>query len=60
MSRKDYIKFADLLAQVKPRTSKTVFSALCDGMVTIFKGDNELFDEDRFLARVYGYPQETK
>ena len=53
MTRKDYIKFANLIKdlQIEPNHSLTIDeyeTNLINGLISIFKTDNNRFDEVRF------------
>ena len=52
MTKKDYIKFASLLKNLKVRFDNKDFTLkfndVYSGMIEIFKSDNNRFDENRF------------
>jgi hypothetical protein len=52
MTKKDYIKFASLLKNMKADIHKknfvVNFNDVMNGMIEIFKSDNNKFDEVRF------------
>ena len=52
MTKKDYIKFASLLKNLKVRFDNKDFTLkfndVYSGMIDIFKSDNNRFDENRF------------
>ena len=52
MTKKDYIKFATLLKTLKVRFDNKDFTLkfndVYNGMIEIFKSDNNRFDENRF------------
>ena len=52
MTRKDYIKFATLLKNMKANIYNKNFvvnyNDVMNGMIAIFKSDNNRFDENRF------------
>lgn len=48
MSKKDYIKIAEVLKYHRERDPSTVDSIAFE-LALVFKLDNELFDKDRFM-----------
>ena len=52
MTKKDYIKFASLLKNLKVRFDNKDFTLkftdVYSGMIEIFKSDNNRFDENRY------------
>jgi hypothetical protein len=49
MTRKDYIKIADLLAYHKSRVCLDEWNGLVDAMSNLFASDNSRFDKETFL-----------
>ena len=49
MTRKDYIKFADLFKDLKINMSGETQTKLLNGLIKIFKNDNSKFNTKTFL-----------
>ena len=63
MTRKDYIKFADLFIKlIKDKKWNGINGAteqqLLQGFINIFQTDNSRFSADRFLNYINGYTEE--
>ena len=56
MSRKDYIKIADVLRAYKARLPRTEFDALVMDIAMVFQRDNERFSATRFGQYIYSGP----
>ena len=63
MSRKDYIKFARILREIKPQKSNNIkeygaklsqWDKMIEAIADIFEDDNGRFDRDKFYKEV-GY-----
>ena len=54
MSRKDYIKMAELLRAYKERLQRQEFDDLVMDIATLFKRDNERFSAIKFGQYIYG------
>lgn len=57
MSRKDYIKVAELLRAYKERLPRKEFDDLVMDVALLFKRDNERFSAIKFGQYVYGKPK---
>jgi hypothetical protein len=59
MSRKDYIKMAELLRAYKERLPRKEFDDLVTDVAMLFKRDNERFSAIKFGQYIYGRSGET-
>jgi len=53
MTRKDYIKVANILRELEPILDATQFAELTNKFSRWFAEDNDRFDRSRFIAAVY-------
>jgi hypothetical protein len=60
MSRKDYIKIAELLRAYKQRLPRQEFDELVMDLAMLFKRDNERFSATKFGQYSYGEPKEEE
>ena len=59
MSRKDYIKIANVLRAYKARLPRAEFDALVMDLAMVFQRDNERFSATRFGQYIYGGPEQV-
>ena len=50
MTRKDYVRAAEIVREVQRNGTKSQASAVRQAFSSFFRGDNPRFDADRFLA----------
>ena len=53
MTKKDFIKIAEILARLKGKIQEPLFSELVDSFSLILKADNYQFSRYKFLEAIY-------